>query len=368
MKILLHSNSPRSGTGYGVQIAMIATQLAADGHDIAVSCTHGHDAGMGVWKSPKGDEIRLYPRRFSPTGDDILHGHANHFFEGDLDAGWVIPLIDVWALRSPYLAEYNMAAWAPVDHVDVPPGVLGFFDDTKAVPLAMSRHGETGYLRHGLDPTYIPLAVDTSVFKPTFEVVINGEAIGSRDLLNIPRNAFVVGVVAMNKGNAFDRKGFSEIMYSFGKFHANHPNAVLYMHTDKMGAEGIHLMALAADAGVPQSALIFSDQYAYTIGFSSEMMAALYTSFDVLLSPSHAEGACVPLLESQACGTPVIASNATAQPEHVGIGSGWLVAGQRTWDPSQHSPAYSLCRSAARCACRSSNSSCKLILTPPNHQ
>ena len=45
------------------------------------------------------------------------------------------------------------------------------------------------------------------------------------------------------------------------------------------------------------------------------------------------EGFGVPVIEAQACGTPVIVSNATAQPELVG--DGWLVEGQPFWNSTQ---------------------------------
>jgi glycosyltransferase involved in cell wall biosynthesis len=339
VKILIHSNGPRTGTGYGVQVANLIPRLIADGYEVAVSCTHGQDAGIGMWETPAGDKVRLYPRRVDPSGVDIIHGHANNFFEGDPRAGWIIPLIDVWALNNPYLADFNVAGWAPVDHLDCPPDVTRWFQTTGAVPLAMSRHGEAMMARNGLDPVYIPLTVDTTKFKPTAALDIAGTVVGCRELLHIPKDKFVVGMVAMNKGNVLDRKGFSEALFAFGKFHETHPDSVLFIHTDRNGYQGFNLAALAKAAGIPDGALLFSDQYAYTIGFSPEMMAALYTAFDVLLAPSHGEGFCVPLIEAQACGTPVIASAATAQPELVG--AGWLVAGQPVWDESQSCAAFS---------------------------
>ena len=64
-------------------------------------------------------------------------------------------------------------------------------------------------------------------------------------------------------------------------------------------------------------------------------LASLYSDADVLLATSAGEGFGVPVIEAQACGTPVIVSNWTAQPELVG--DGWVVDGQPLWDSFQNS-------------------------------
>ena len=50
MKFLIHSNAPTVATGYGVQTRLLADRLAADGHEVAVSCTFGHQAGISTWR------------------------------------------------------------------------------------------------------------------------------------------------------------------------------------------------------------------------------------------------------------------------------------------------------------------------------
>jgi glycosyltransferase involved in cell wall biosynthesis len=69
------------------------------------------------------------------------------------------------------------------------------------------------------------------------------------------------------------------------------------------------------------------------MGIPKEALAAIYTAMDVLLQPSRGEGFGIPAVEAQACGTPVIVSNATAQPELVG--AGWLCEVQPNWDVAQ---------------------------------
>lgn len=343
MKILVHSNAPNVKTGYGVQCALLVERLHDAGFDVAVSATYGQQGSTGSWRpeKPRNPElwdkpIRVYQCGYQINGLDIIHNHAMHWFDGDPLGGWIIPLLDVWALvENPLLADFNVAAWAPVDHFPVPPGVLRFFENTDAVPVAMSRFGERAFDQAGLDPAYVPLAVDLTEYKPTpaLNHAAHGELTG-RQLAGVPDEAFMVGMVAMNK-DANDRKGFNEAFAAFGAFWRRHTDAVLYVHSDPNGmGSSFNLRELAQHCGIPPHAIVFPDTYAYQTGFTAEMMAAIYTSMDVLLAPSHGEGFCVPLIEAQACGTPVIVTDFSAQPELVG--AGWKVLGQQQWDPAQH--------------------------------
>ena len=342
MKILIHSNGPNAKTGYGVQVAQLAERLHDSGYDVAISATFGQQGSTGSWKpeSPRNPDgwakgIRVYQVGWQLNGIDIVHNHALHWFDGDPLNGWIIIHGDVWSLAAnPLLADFNVAGWAPVDHYPVPPGVLGFFDSSKALPVAMSRFGERAFETAGLDPVYVPLSVDTARYKPTptIEIPKHGD-MACRTLLGLPDEAFVVGMVAMNK-DPDDRKGFNEAFAAFAAFRRDHGDAVLYCHTDKNGmGTSFNLEKMAAAHGIPARAIVFPDTYSYQMGWSAEMMAAAYTAFDVLLAPSHGEGFCVPLIEAQACGTPVICTDFSAQPELVG--AGWKVRGQQLYDPAQ---------------------------------
>ena len=344
MRFLIHSNGPNTKTGYGVQCAQLVERLHDAGHEVAVSATFGQQGSPGSWKPdrPRNPDlwdkgVRVYQVGWQLNGIDIVHNHAMHWFGGDPLAGWIIILGDVWSLAdNPLLRDFNVAAWAPVDHFPCPPGVLKFFDNSQALPVAMTTFGERAFRMAGLDPVYVPLAVDLEQYKPTPTITHaeHGE-IPCRALLGrIPEEAFLVGMVAMNK-DPDDRKGFNEAFAAFGAFHRSHPDAVLYVHSDKNGmGTSFNLEELADAHGIPRHAIVFPDTYGYQMGWSPEMMAAAFTAFDVLLSPSHGEGFCVPLIEAQACGTPVIASNFSAQPELVG--AGWLVNGQQIYDVAQH--------------------------------
>jgi glycosyltransferase involved in cell wall biosynthesis len=330
VKILIHANAPHAKTGYGVQCAMLAEHLRDAGHDVAISCTWGQQGGTGTWRG-----ITLYPMGYEQNSNDVIHHNAVHHFGGDPKAGWIITILDVWCMVNPLLAEFNVAAWVPVDHYPAPKDVLQFFHRTGAVPITMSAFGDTQLAEAGLEPVHIPLGIDLEAFKPTKSLEIDGRDVTCRELFDLPDDAFVVGMVAMNKGWQRDRKGFNEAFRAFGAFWREHNDAVLFVHAEKLGgADGQNLVELAIHCGIPDHALVWTDQYAYRLGVSPEMMAAAYTAMDVLLAPSHGEGFCVPLIEAQACGTPVIANNFAAQPEL--IGAGYTVMGQPEWDPPQH--------------------------------
>jgi glycosyltransferase involved in cell wall biosynthesis len=142
-------------------------------------------------------------------------------------------------------------------------------------------------------------------------------------------------MVAMNKGWARDRKGFNEAFRAFAAFWQMHQDAVLFMHSEKFGGGGVgfDLTKLAINAGIPDHAIVWADQYAYRLGVPPRWVAEMYQASDVLLAPSRGEGFGIPVIEAQACGIPCIVSNFSSQPELVA--DGWLVDGEPYMDFAQ---------------------------------
>lgn len=335
MKFLIHSQGPNVTSGYGVQVKYLVDRLTKAGHTVAVSDMFGQVQGMGSYTTPTGQSIPIYPRGRLISGGDVLVANANHFFGQDPDCH-IIGLLDVWALDEPMLKDFSFIAWTPVDHDPVPKMVVDFFPRSGARAVAMSRHGQAELAAAGLNPAYVPLSVDTKTFQPmTAQLSKDSTWITGRSMLGVPEDCYLVGMVGMNK-DPNDRKGFQEAFTAFGKFSAAHPEAILYVHSSSSIRDGgLNLRELASVCGVPDDRIQFSNQYAYHLGFAPNMMALMFSAFDVLLAPSVGEGFCVPLIEAQACGTPVIASAFTAQTELVG--AGWLVDGQRWWDEASKS-------------------------------
>jgi glycosyltransferase involved in cell wall biosynthesis len=322
MKSLWFGNAPWTPTGYGQQLANILPRFAwrYTSDDVAVATNYGLQGGLQRWNG-----IRIYPAGLAPYSDDVGPTHAFHFFDENPNAGYVFTLVDVWVLQNPGWQFLNVAAWCPVDHLPTPPGVQKFFTRTGATPIAMSRFGEQQLTDSGLEPLYVPLSVDGDIFWPVPE---------ARKRVGFPEQAFIVGMVAANKGRSPSRKAFAEAFAAFGRFRSSHPDALLFVHAEKQGLmDGVDLERLVAMCGLDPESVMFADQYPLFTGLTQTQMAVMYSTFDVLLAPSYGEGFCVPVVEAQSCGVPVIVNDFAAQSELVG--AGWKVGGQPWADEGQ---------------------------------
>jgi glycosyltransferase involved in cell wall biosynthesis len=326
MKLLWHSVSPLCPTGYGNQTALFAPRLnQIEEYDVAVS------SGYGLAGTPVDYRgVRVYPgfdwNQQVLTWRDY---HANN------EPCLTVTLMDVWPLDHTVFRHVNdtggLACWVPVDHKPVTPGVEMFLRATQARPIAMSRFGEEQLRVKGFDPLYVPHGVDTELFEP-FE-----DRAAARRYFGLSEDAFIVGMVANNEGVAPPRKAFPQALMAFKDFYDQHPEALLYLHCEMTGntgmRQGVDLRMLASQFEIPDTAIVATNPSRMVTGVPQSELAALYSSMDVLLNPAYGEGFGVPIIEAQACGTPVIVSDWTAMPEL--CGAGWKVGGQ-PWYDCQH--------------------------------
>jgi len=215
--------------------------------------------------------------------------------------GLGISLYDVWVYKSPQWDEIPMASWTPVDHKGVPEEVIGWFNrkGKGKWAIAMSRFGEQELLDAGVERSrlfYAPHSIDLNIFKPTPSTI--------RMELGVPEDAHLTICPQANKG------------------------------VTPIGlANGVKMERFLRNINAPLDRIKFAPQLNYRQVLDPSILDKCYSTADVLLQPSKGEGFGLPVIESQACGTPVIVTNWTAMPELVG--SGWKVGGQPEWDELQ---------------------------------
>jgi glycosyltransferase involved in cell wall biosynthesis len=216
----------------------------------------------------------------------------------------------------------------------VPPKVLSRLQKPNITPISVTRFGQEQIEHHDIASPYIPMAIDTKTYRPTFTFDNGSTSLSGRQLMGLDEDVFVVGLINANKGVVPSRKAWGENILAFSIFAEKHPDARLYLHTERHGNHGgINLDVLIKAVGLQPEQYKFVNQYAFHSYIPNEAMAALYTATDVLLASTLGEGFGLTVLEAQSCGTPVIVNNFSAQPELVG--DGWLTEGQPWWDPTQ---------------------------------
>jgi glycosyltransferase involved in cell wall biosynthesis len=308
LRILYTSNAFWSASGYGVQGRSLLPRLAElpeiGGRDnIAMFAWYGLHGGMH-----NVEGFQIYPGMGDPYGNDVIGLHTQHF-----RANVVISLIDVWVMRdtAAKIAPALWLPWLPIDHDPVPQIVLESLRGSH-LPLTYSKWGHELLAAAGVANHYIPHGVEPTVYK----------VIADRDAVNQFKQEKLRGVdhltvmVAANKGYP-DRKAFQVQLRAWAKFAKDKPNAKLYIHTEPSTKySGVDMFALLRDLGIGDR-VYFPNQYEYALGMSTDYLAMMYNAADAFLGAAMAEGFGIPIIEAQACGTPVIVTDFSSMPELV---------------------------------------------------
>jgi len=351
MRILFHTTSPLAHSGYGNVCKELVTRLRKQGHFIRIATKHGfqhwqrwvdhervgdilHETQTWVKKdNPKKITKSINNALKELEGIEIFEGTNIAILNEMLEAekfDYLFSLWDIWKLhgkRQPIHDKW--VAYVPIDTewiADVLRNVcLGKDphppDDTTSkgpsLHIAMSKHGVKELRSIGLEPMYAPHGVNTKVFRPN----LDGRKAFRKDM-GWTDDDFVIGSVGLNYGD--DRKGFIPLMRAFKEFEKKHIEAKLYIHTHVGGKYPgtVDYIKIADKIGV--SRLYFPHQGSNDIGrIDKEWLNDVYNGMDVFCLPTRGEGFGIPIIEAQACGTPVITTDTTTGKELTK--TGWLI-------------------------------------------
>jgi glycosyltransferase involved in cell wall biosynthesis len=308
-------------------------RLLKHGFKVAALSNYGLEGKIETVQAKNG-KYTHFPKGYKPYSEDAIPvWHEQHKSQYPNLRDALITLYDVWVYNDMKF-DGDIFAWTPLDHVTLPPQVLRFLLRDNVTPLSMSPHGKRQLDKAGIDNVYIPHGIDTKVMKPTKDVF----GVPTREYLDVPEDAFLVGIFAANKANGLvHRKAFAENLFAFAKFREENPDAYLYIHAEPSNAfGGFQLINLIKAVGLDDTCVRILNTDVNRTGYPAEAVAAFMSACDVILSTSYGEGFGVPQVEAQACGTRVITSSWAASPDLAGEDS-FLVAGQPFWDEPQQS-------------------------------
>lgn len=244
-------------------------------------------------------------------GDAMSENAAlRHYY--DFKADFLLSFKDIYNFR--FLLDYpiNWCPITPIDHTPVSREVTVRLKTTFQV-VTITRFGKRELNKAGIPSTYIPLFVDTNLYKP----LNKAEA---KQVFGLPPDCFGILIMAMNRR----RKMIPRMFRACKRFLENNPdaekNTKIIAWTDMLpefftedGARGTMLRTVANRLGL-QNVIFTPTRKLYSTGLEEYRMPLIYNAGDCVLCGSN-EGFWMPGIEAGACGVPAVVVESAAAPE-----------------------------------------------------
>ena len=307
-KVYWLSDSPMTCTGYATISSNICNGLVELGHEVFYQAHNyvGQDILPGLeFKDGRKLKFTVMGSGKMQYSQDLLIPRIRELrpdiFAVLLDTFMLFP----WALAQDY-APAKTIIYFPSDGGGAMP--LGCEQILKKfhMPVAMAKFGQQQCKEvHNIETEYIPHAVDINNYHP-LSVKEKSELRAKWGL----QGKFVIGSVFRNQG----RKMADRMIKSFSIFAKDHPDAILFMHSDPFdGAAAFDINQLIVRYGI-QNRCIFTGMNFFR-GFTYKEMNEVYNVMDVFTLSTSGEGFGVPIIEAAACGIPSVITDYTTTKE-----------------------------------------------------
>lgn len=290
-KIVVVGDSPNGPTGLGRIARDLITRIDAD---LEVSVV-GWEADS-TWRG--GD--RYYGHRDSRTWGAATLARWWPEIVDEKELGVILSIWD--PARCFGLREFdppNARWWGyfAVDAQNVNGGISG--PAAEAIRrydrvLAYGRYG-AGVLRSVRDDVpHLPHGIDDHIFRPRSGEQDAWETLGQLAPTVHP-SSILIGCVATNQ----PRKDLGLVCGAMRELRRRNPDYKLWLHTDQAVTKAWSIPQLLSDFGLQQHTVV-------TYEMSDAELAAIYSYCAATIAPGLGEGFGYPIVESLACGTPVI--------------------------------------------------------------
>lgn len=315
-RVMLTSHGITGVTGFSKQLWLQSRALIEEGYEVYVA--HRDYRGEPIL-IPKGsgvtmqsgrplDGYTMLPYANQPWGEDIIPWYMNKY-----KIDYLSTLGDIWCYQ--YIKNIpRQHGWKWLAHyVFDTENMVGFWNESlKAADISVvpSQNSYELCKKYGHENVqYVPHGINTEVFKP----MTNDEKLKVREEYNLPKEAFVIGMVAHNQY----RKQVHRLIEAFEMFVKKNPKSLLLLHCLPRDATGWDLPQLLKDRGI-MGHVLFTDKAGKGTGdihVPDSELRRFYCSMDVHALPTAGEGFGIPIVEAMACGIPNVVTDYTTTRE-----------------------------------------------------
>jgi glycosyltransferase involved in cell wall biosynthesis len=314
-KILVLADHPFSPSGVGTQTKYFIESLLKTGK-YSFICLGGaikHQDYRPVKTEQWGDDFIILPVDGYGSQQqirDLIHAHK-------FDALWFMTdprfWTWLWQIEQEVRPNLPMVYYHVWDNYPYPKFNKPFYlSNDMVVTMSKVSSDIVRTVAPEVEELYIPLCVDTNIFKPLPENEWSG--IKQKDKF----------MLFWNSRNA-RRKMSGSILWWYKKFldRVGHDKAFFVMHTDPKDVHGQDLEAIALELGLTRQNFALS-----VAKVPAQELAKLYNAADCVVNVSDAEGVGMGTIESMACETPIIVNMTGGMQEQVTDGEGnWFGIG-----------------------------------------